>query len=91
MKNYQKILEMEMKFKLAYKEMQDCSSKVSDALDVMCETREHFQNETTRMVNEIKRFDRNKIEIFKSTLMSVVDTHHEFECSIQSMFVECRK
>lgn len=42
MKNYQKVLEMEMKFKLAYKEMQDCSSKVSDALDRMCETREHF-------------------------------------------------
>lgn len=71
-----------MKFKLAYKEMQDCSSKVSDSLDRMCETRENFKSETDRMVNEIKTFDRNKVEIFKSTLMSVVDTHHEFECSI---------
>ena len=32
-KNYQKILELEMKFKLAYKNMQDWGSKVSDALD----------------------------------------------------------
>jgi hypothetical protein len=35
-----------MKFKLAYKQMQDCAAKVSDALDNMCETRENFEQET---------------------------------------------
>lgn len=41
-KNYQKVLELEMKFKLAYKHMQDCAAKVSDALDSMCESRENY-------------------------------------------------
>ena len=40
--NYQKQLELEMKFKLAYKKMQDRSNHVSDSLDSMCETREKF-------------------------------------------------
>jgi hypothetical protein len=31
------------------------------------------------MIDEIRMLDRNKVEIFKSSLMSVVDTHHEFE------------
>lgn len=31
------------------------------------------------MIIDLKSLDRNKIEIFKSTLMSVVDTHFDFE------------
>lgn len=35
-----------MKFKLAYKNMQDWASKVSDSLDSMFEAREYFKEET---------------------------------------------
>jgi hypothetical protein len=59
--------------------MEDNASKVSDAVDSMCETREKFQKEIQGMLLELKALDRNKIEIFKSTLMSVVDTHFDFE------------
>lgn len=31
------------------------------------------------MISELWGLDRNKGEIFKSTIMSVVDTFHEFE------------
>ena len=71
--------------------MQDCASKVSDALDSMCEAREKFNAQSKEMVKEIQGLERNKLEIFKSTLMSVVDTHYEFEVQIQSFFEECSK
>lgn len=78
-----------MKFKLAYKKMQDSASNVSDALDSMCETREKFQRVTQEMVKELWSFDRSKTEIFKSTLMSVIETHVEFEAQVQTYFEEC--
>eukprot|EP00347_Sterkiella_histriomuscorum_P009530 403340855 len=87
--NYQKQLELEMKFKLSYKKMQDTASQVSDALDSLCETRDKFQNQTQEMIRELWSLDRNKTEIFKSTIMSVVDTYHEFESQIQTYFEEC--
>ena len=33
--------------------MQDCASKVSDALDSMCEAREKFNAQSKEMVKEI--------------------------------------
>lgn len=43
------------------------------------------------MIIELRALDRNKVEIFKSTLMSVVDTHFDFEFQIQTFFDECLK
>ena len=64
---------------------------MSDALDSLCETREKFQEETQSMISELWSLDRNKKEIFKSSLMSIIDTYHEFECQIQLYFDECLK
>mmetsp|Transcript_32246 Transcript_32246/g.31548 ORF Transcript_32246/g.31548 Transcript_32246/m.31548 type:complete len:164 (+) Transcript_32246:1317-1808(+) len=80
-----------MKYKLAYKKLEDWVSKVSDSSDSMFEARESFNVETLKMIDEMKGMDRNKVEVFKSSLMSFIENQKEFEVQIQLLIDECSK
>lgn len=47
---------------------------MSDCLCELNEVKEHFKAETKKMIDQIRLLERNKIEIFKSSIMSVVES-----------------
>lgn len=89
--SYEKILKLEMRFKLEYKNKGNCDVVVKDAEQSLAEKRAELTILEKDLLRELRNLGKKRSEVLKSALMSAVEMHLDLEVDLESFYDNCAR